>query len=198
MIHEALPQLIKLDGVLIPSVLQFDVPAIPTAMYRKASKYVNAQDQRIRIFEGEANGEYIYYFLSMSQTKHTKYTTALAGQYQSLLDGKRPRGITQVQRFIEILDCFHVVWESTFSGAHIIGHSWTYYVHIPYILCVILLNIITYYHILNTYSDVYSCIFLAQVSPVLNVMGIHSNCYAPAKVSRGMEYALMCWPSTIF
>ena len=116
MIHEALPQLIKLDGVLIPSVLQFDVPAIPTAMYRKASKYVNAQDQRIRIFEGEANGEYIYYFLSMSQDKCSKFTTALHGQYQSMLDGKRPRGISELKRLMEILGAFHVVWDPEFSG----------------------------------------------------------------------------------
>ena len=87
-IHEAMPLLAKLDGVLIPSVLSYslNVPAIPTAIYQKASKYVNAQDTRIRIFEGEGDGEYIYYFLSMSQTKCTKFTTALLGQYQSMLE----------------------------------------------------------------------------------------------------------------
>ena len=71
-IHEAMPLLVKLDGVLIPSMLQFDVPAIPTAIYTKAFKYVDAVDKRIRIFEGEGDGEYIYQFLSMSQTKYTK------------------------------------------------------------------------------------------------------------------------------
>ena len=116
-IHEAMPLLVKLDGVLIPSVLSLNVPAIPTAIYQKASKYVNAQDTRIRMFEGEGDGEYIYYFLSMSQTKCTKFTTALLGQYQSMLDGKRPRGISELKRLMEILGAFHVVWDPAFSGA---------------------------------------------------------------------------------
>ena len=112
-----MPQLIKLNGVLIPSVLQLDVPAIPTAIYKKASKYVDARDTRIRIFEGDGEGEYIYYFLSMSQNKCSKFTTALHGQYQSMLDGKRSRGISELKRLMEILGAFHVVWDPEFSGA---------------------------------------------------------------------------------
>ena len=48
---EALPQLIEMDAVCMPSTLQFDVPAIPKGMMQKALWYVEHVDTHIRAFE---------------------------------------------------------------------------------------------------------------------------------------------------
>jgi hypothetical protein len=49
----ALPQLIIMDGVFVPTVLPFSVPAIPKAMMLKAIYYIENQDTHVWTFQEE-------------------------------------------------------------------------------------------------------------------------------------------------
>ena len=55
---EAIPELVKMDGILIPDALQFHVEHIPVAMFRKAHWYSTKKDTHL--------------FTKMVQVKYTK------------------------------------------------------------------------------------------------------------------------------
>ena len=87
----ALPQLIQLDGILMPDTLCLHVPAVPTGMYEKAKKYINKQPSHIRICKTDrmtsaGKPEFFFYVLSLS-SKFTSLSDKLIGQYESIAAG---------------------------------------------------------------------------------------------------------------
>ena len=88
----ALPRLILLDGVYLPSKLCLHVPGVPTGFYEKAQKYIKKQSSHIRICRsGRVNAagksEFFFYVLSLS-SNFTNLTDKLIEQYESIAAGE--------------------------------------------------------------------------------------------------------------
>ena len=88
----ALPKLILLDGLLLPSKLCLHVPGVPTGFYEKAHEYVKKQSSHIRICRsGRVNAagksEFFFYVLSLS-SNFTNLTDKLIEQYESIAAGE--------------------------------------------------------------------------------------------------------------
>ena len=108
-----LPQLIELDGVNKPKVLNFDVPCIPSGKVERALWYVEHRASHIYIKATQAD-EYVYYFLRKDNPmKVTRITKGLVEQYESALyEGKKDARCKHIDSLIDICSSFRVVCEA--------------------------------------------------------------------------------------
>ena len=111
--HVALPKLVSLDAALIADALLFEVPAVPRAMLQKAAWYANQRDTHIHVVKDmDVDADeaiFTFYILSQSSKTYKKIDMLLVTRYCSLLTGKKPRGLTKLQSFIDVADALHVV-----------------------------------------------------------------------------------------
>ena len=116
----ALPQLIQLDGILMPDTLCFHVPAVPTGMYEKAKQYIKKQPSHIRICKTDrmnsaGKPEFFFYVLSV-RSKFTSLSDKLIGQYESIASGYMPKGINKLESLFDIMLSIHMVYDSDVMG----------------------------------------------------------------------------------
>ena len=113
--HVALPQLVAMDAALIPDVLLFSVPDVPSAMLTKASWYISHRATNLFITDDDDEEEegtiiYTFYLLAKAASKsYRKVDGLLVTRYCSLLHGERPRGLTKLEAFIDVANALHVV-----------------------------------------------------------------------------------------
>jgi hypothetical protein len=110
---EGLPQLIELDGIALPKVLNFDVPCIPEGKMKKALWYVEHQATHILIKPDVLPDEFVYYILRKDNPlKVTRITKALVGQYESALEGIKDARCKHIESLINVCNSFHFVCEA--------------------------------------------------------------------------------------
>ena len=102
-----------MDGVLIANELLFKVPGIPESMLEKACWYAARRDKYGHMMEviypNAEDSSYMFFVMSKSSGKYKKLDEALVAQYNSLLNGERPRGITRLDSMIELAASVHRV-----------------------------------------------------------------------------------------
>ena len=106
----AMPDLIKLDGALGPSVLNFDVPTIPRGIMEKALWYVEHQATHVHIKDAGDRG-YVYYFLSRDNRGDVKKLTKRMVQvYEDALEGKKDSKV-DLESLLDVTMSMHMVCE---------------------------------------------------------------------------------------
>jgi hypothetical protein len=106
----ALPQLIIMDGILMPTVLPFSVPAIPKAMLVKALYYINNQETHVRIFQEERADQYSYYVLKKDNEYGAKnITSKLIELFEAARGGVKDTRIKDHATLLAVCDALHVV-----------------------------------------------------------------------------------------
>ena len=119
-LHIAMPKLISMDAALLPDKLQFEVPATPRGMFNKAKWYSTRQYERMHITSDagtEEGGEvYFFYILSQGCTTWQKITPLLVHQYNALIMGDRPRGLTNLNAYIDVVRAIHLVQYAEDAG----------------------------------------------------------------------------------
>ena len=106
--HVALPKLVKMDAALIPDTLQFGVPAVPPAMVKKAAWYASNKETHVHIVK-QSEDVCIFYMLSQSSEAYKRINALLVSRYAALCAGGKPRGLTKLESFIDVLHALHVV-----------------------------------------------------------------------------------------
>ena len=111
--HVALRKLVQMDAALIPDKLLLSVPAVPCKMLQKAHWYCSNKETHIYYtHDSDVGAEepiFSFYVLSQSCKRYNKIDSLLVTRYRSLLKGERPRGLTKLQSFIDVLHSVHVV-----------------------------------------------------------------------------------------
>ena len=106
----ALPQLIIMDGIFMPTVLPFSVPAIPKAMLVKALYYINNQETHVRIFQEERADQYSYYVLKKDNEYGAKnITSKLIELFEAARGGVKDTRIKDHATLLAVCDALHVV-----------------------------------------------------------------------------------------
>ena len=109
---EGLPQLIELDGIGLPKVLNFSVPCIPKGKMQKALWYVEHQASHILIKATQAD-EFVYYFLRKDNPlKVNRITKGLVAQYESALEGIKDARCKHIDSLTDVCNSFHFVCEA--------------------------------------------------------------------------------------
>ena len=89
----ALPQLIGMGALRLPSTLEFGVPAIPKGMMQKALWYVEHVDTHIRAFEIDRpdmpDPVVCYYVLRKDSNDVARITNTLIQMFEDAWRGKR-------------------------------------------------------------------------------------------------------------
>ena len=77
-------------------------------MYRYANRGL---DERMWVEEDKDGDETVYWFhvLSQKSTTYKKIDSLLVSRYNSLLMGEKPRGLTRLESFIDVMNAIHVV-----------------------------------------------------------------------------------------
>ena len=101
----ALPELVKMDGAVIPEELLFSVPGVPGAMYHKAIWYSKRKQERLHVLED--NGVYWFYLLSTQHKTWKKIDGLLVSRYNALLMGLKPKGITHLESMMDLAHAVH-------------------------------------------------------------------------------------------
>jgi hypothetical protein len=95
-LHVALPQLISMDGFIIPDELTFHVPCVPPRILQSALWYVSHKGTHF------ASSGDTFYILSRSSGSMKKLDQLLIQRYESLVEGQRPNFVTKLDKMIEI------------------------------------------------------------------------------------------------
>ena len=67
-LNEALPQLIELDGIMLPDMLNFDVPQVHASMMKKAINMVrNDTIAKDNVFAEKVDGKLVFWVLSATR-----------------------------------------------------------------------------------------------------------------------------------
>jgi len=105
----ALPQLVLVDAIQIPTELVFHVPAVPKKMIEKALWYVAHQDTHVNIYEWE-NGDYGYYILRKDNPGGVKkLTKRLIEMYEQANAGRRDRRVVDLEHFEHVCFSLHQI-----------------------------------------------------------------------------------------
>ena len=109
----ALPQLIIMDGLLMPTVLPFSVPAIPKAMLMKALYYIENQDTHVWTFEEDTREEdkkHSFYVLKKdNEYGAKKITPKLIELFEAARGGVKDKRIKDHASLLAVCDVLHVV-----------------------------------------------------------------------------------------
>ena len=82
----ALRQLIELDATMIPSVLQFHVPAIPRRWWRNAKRYGDSETPRIiSVMEGGREHKHAVHYILHRRSPIKKFNMKVVNAYKCLL-----------------------------------------------------------------------------------------------------------------
>ena len=105
----ALPQLAELDGLLAPTELPFEVPAIPKAMMQNALWYVANQATHMEAFE-MADGVPAFYVMSRSNAGGAKrFTKKHHEMFQRAMLGELDSRIKDLASLIQVCQSVHIV-----------------------------------------------------------------------------------------
>ena len=113
---ETLPKLVQMDGIDLPTVLNFDVPCVPPAIIEKAIWYVNHQETHVHAFRSD-EGDYGYYVLAKDSC-FSKITKRLIEMYQkAAVHGERDSRVKHVYHDTEpdlgdVCTALHLVCEA--------------------------------------------------------------------------------------
>jgi hypothetical protein len=106
----ALPQLIIMDGLLMPTVLPFSVPAIPKEMLVKALYYIDNQDTHVWTFQDEREDKHSFYVLKKdNEYGAKKITTKLIELFEAARYGEKDKRIKDHASLLAVCDVLHVV-----------------------------------------------------------------------------------------
>ena len=107
----ALPQLIIMDGLLMPTVLPFSVPAIPKEMLVKALYYIDNQDTHVWTFQDEREDKHSFYVLKKdNEYGAKKITTKLIDLFEAAREhGVKDPRIKDHASLLAVCDVLHVV-----------------------------------------------------------------------------------------
>ena len=106
----ALPQLIIMDGLLMPTVLPFSVPAIPKAMLMKALYYIENQDTHVWTFQEERDDQHSFYVLKKdNEYGAKKITPKLIELFEAARGGVKDKRIKDHASLLAVCDVLHVV-----------------------------------------------------------------------------------------
>ena len=103
----ALPQLIIVDGLLMPTVLPFSVPAIPRAMLVKVLYYINNQDTctHVWIFQEEREDQHSFYVLKKDNEYGAKtITPKLIELFEAARGGVKDKRIKDHASLLAVCD----------------------------------------------------------------------------------------------
>ena len=104
----ALPDLIKLDGVMSPRVLTFDVPTIPKGIMEKALWYIEHQQTHVTIKKA-SDGSFVYYFLARDNRGGVKkLTKRMIEIYEGALEGKKRHNV-DLESLLDVTMSMHKV-----------------------------------------------------------------------------------------
>ena len=110
---EALPQLIIMDGLLMPTVLPFSVPAIPKAMLAKALYYIDNQDTHVWTFDDDTREEdkmlSFYVLKKDNEYKAKKITPKLIDLFEAARGGEKDSRIKDHASLLAVCDVLHEV-----------------------------------------------------------------------------------------
>jgi hypothetical protein len=99
-----------MDGIFMPTVLPFSVPAIPKAMLVKALYYINNQETHVRIFQEERADQYSYYVLKKDNEYGAKtITPKLIELFEAARGGEKDTRIKDHATLLAVCDALHVV-----------------------------------------------------------------------------------------
>ena len=106
-IEEALPQLIEMDALLIPSTLCYEVPAVPKGMFEKALWYVDHQKTHVKLTR-DVLGEPALYFLA-KDSEFKSLTAKHMEMYEEALQGVEDRRIVDEDHLRDVCSSLHYV-----------------------------------------------------------------------------------------
>ena len=107
--EHALPQLIEMDALLIPSTLCYEVPAVPKGMFEKALWYVDHQKTHVKLTR-DVLGEPALYFLVKDNDGEFKSLTAKhVEMYEEALQGVEDRRIVDEDHLRDVCSSLHYV-----------------------------------------------------------------------------------------
>ena len=100
-----------MDGLLCPTSLTFDVPAIPKAMLEKALWYVEHQDTHMVTFDfTETPGEPAFYVLSQTGGGDAKTITKRHREmFAAAMAGERDSRIKDLNSLMQVCQSLHLV-----------------------------------------------------------------------------------------
>ena len=107
----AMPQLVQMDGLLMPSVLNFDVPAIPKDMMKKALWYVEHQNTHIHAARMPNDTVGFYFLRKENPGGYKKLEKRLIEMYSGLLDGRKDARIKDFEHLADFALSFHLVMD---------------------------------------------------------------------------------------
>ena len=110
---ETLPQLIRMDGILLPSELCLSVPAVPKKMLQKALWYVENQKTHIHAFQAERHGAVSYYVMRKDNALGLKKisTRAIDMYERALFQGEMDPRVKDLDHLLEVCSSFHRIDE---------------------------------------------------------------------------------------
>jgi hypothetical protein len=106
----ALPQLVQMDGLLKPTTIPFEVPAIPPGMLENALWYVNHQATHVYAFDSD--GKSAFFLLSKaaaSKSGTTKITARLIEMFGKAMRGEKDARVKDLDTLIAVCQSLHVV-----------------------------------------------------------------------------------------
>ena len=107
--HVALPRLVSMDGFLIPDELMFHVPSVPVHLFDRARWYIAHEGTHVKK-KGES-----FYLLSQSRGAVKRLDDRFVAWYESLREGRRPSGVTELKKIIEITNSVHMLHSYKFT-----------------------------------------------------------------------------------
>ena len=104
-----LPALIEMDAILLPTKLNFAVPAIPTGVMKKALWYI--EHQATHILQTRNNdGEKIWYVMRKdNESGYKKIETHLIQMFEAAMQGTMDRRVKDVDHLLDVCRLFHIV-----------------------------------------------------------------------------------------
>ena len=106
---EGLPALIERDAILLPTKLNFGVPAIPAGTMKKALWYI--EHQETHILEARDNdGEKMWYVLRRdNDSGYKKIEKRLIEMFEAAMQGEKDRRVKDLDHLLDVCRLFHIV-----------------------------------------------------------------------------------------
>ena len=106
-----LPQLIQLDGLLKPTELCFEVPAIPVGAMEKALWLVENQKSHVHVAKDD-EGDFFYYVLKKDNDYGAKkITKKLIQDFMATMRGEKPKCVKDIDTLCALCEVLHIVME---------------------------------------------------------------------------------------
>ena len=106
-----------MDALILPTTLQFSVPAIPKGMMEKAMWYIEHQDTHVQAVKLE-HGTGYYVLAKNNDVQANKITKRLVEMYEAALDGKKDHRIKSLDELRAVCNSMHYVQPSVDDWHH--------------------------------------------------------------------------------